>query len=42
MIHRTRRWVFSRAWGVSCIFIVYLGLFAVIGTAGRIGPYHYR
>ena len=30
---------FSHAWGVSCSFVVYLGLFAVIGTVGRIGRY---
>ena len=33
---------FSRAWGISCSFIVYSGLFSVIGTVGRIGRYCYR
>ena len=28
---------FSRAWGISCSFIVYLDLFFAIGTVGRIG-----
>ena len=32
---------FSRAWGVSCSFVVYLGLFAVIGTVSCIGLYCY-
>ena len=33
---------FSRAWIVSSIFIVSLGLSAVIRTVGRIGRYCYR
>ena len=33
---------FSRAWGISCSFVVYSGLFSAIGTVGRIGRYCYR
>ena len=33
---------FLRAWGVSCSFVVYSGLFSVIGMVGRIGHYCYR
>ena len=33
---------FSHARGVSCSFVVYLGLFAVIGMVGCIGCYCYR
>ena len=33
---------FSCAWGISCSFVVYSGLFSVIGTVGLIGRYYYR
>ena len=33
---------FSHAWGVSCSFIVYLGLPPAIGMVGCIGRYCYR
>ena len=33
---------FSRAWGISCNFIVYSGLFSMTSTVGRIGRYFYR
>ena len=33
---------FSRAWGISCSFIVYLGLFSVIGMISHIGHYCYH
>ena len=33
---------FSRAWGVSCSFVVHSDLLFVIGMVGHIGRYSYR